>query len=122
MTAPLRLSSVDVGRTPQPDHSMETLEMKFQIDKRHGGITADGWIAARVPQALWTAFPEATSENDLAERAATYFRNKRTGEAIDPRTIRYWLRGEAVPHGSHMFTLIWMVGADFFRIPRQGAR
>ena len=96
--------------------------MTFQIDKRHGGITADGWLAARVPQALWAAFPEAASENELAEIAAPYFRNKRTGDPIEPRTIRYWLRGEAIPQGSHMFALIWMVGSDFFRIPRGGLR
>lgn len=85
-------------------------------------VTKDGWLSSRVNQALWSAFPDATSDNDLAERAAPYFRNKRTGEQIDPRTVRLWLRGSSIPQGEHMLALIWMVGADFFRLPRQGVR
>lgn len=75
----------------------------------------------RVADALWRAFPEAVSEHDLAERAAPYFR-RADGSAVDPRTVRYWLSGTSRPSFGHLLTLIAMVGADFFDLPRAGCR
>jgi hypothetical protein len=85
-----------------------------------GALTVDEYLAERVVAALWHAFPESTSENDLAARASPYFRDK-VGKPVDPRTIKYWLRKEKLPSHLHTLTLQHMVGGDFFAIPRQGA-
>lgn len=64
-------------------------------------------IADLVIRALWKSFPECHSESEVAEEAAPYFRDKR-GEPINPRTVRYWLRGETLPSALHMMTLAGM--------------
>jgi hypothetical protein len=91
------------------------LEQSFQklTGGAAGAISAHDAQMAQVIAALWAAFPEATSENDLAERAAPYFRN-RQGQAIDPKTVRLWLQGVSLPRAEFIFVLIGMVGAGFF--------
>ncbi len=76
----------------------------------------------QVVSALWQAFPEATSANDLSERAAPYFRDERSGQPINSKTIRLWLDGVSLPRTPHTLTLIGMVGANWFSLPLQGSR
>jgi hypothetical protein len=64
-------------------------------------------IADLVIRALWKSFPECHSESEIADAAAPYFRDKR-GDPINPRTIRYWLRGETLPSALHLAALIKM--------------
>ncbi len=65
-------------------------------------------LADVVIRALWESFPEAASEDELAELARPYFRNARTGEPISERTIKYWLRGETLPSALHLSALVMM--------------
>lgn len=97
--------------------------MSFQ--KNRIALTSEEWISGRVIAALWRAFPEATSEAELSEMASPYFRNlagPKVGQPIDPRTIRYWLKGDTLPRTQHFAVLAGMVGADFFSIPQKGNR
>lgn len=86
---------------------------------QRGALTEYEAKMGRVIAALWRAFPEAVSENDLATRAAPYFR-KRCGAAIDPRTVRLWLNGTSMPSSEYILVLIGMVGAEFFGLPAKG--
>jgi len=71
------------------------------------GITENEMLSKLVIKALWQAFPQASSEEAIAEAASPYFRNK-NGEHISPRTIRYWLRGETLPSAVHLSALVMM--------------
>lgn len=64
-------------------------------------------LSTLVQKALWLSFPEEHSEEGVAEAAAPYFRTKK-GDAISPRTVRYWLRGETLPSALHLSTLVVM--------------
>lgn len=74
-------------------------------------LTEGEEASRRVAVALWKAFPEATSENNLAEIASEYFR-KSDGSPVSPRTIKYWLRGDTHPSFLHTMALVRMVGAS----------
>ena len=103
---------------------MEESFQKCGAAEHRGGASARAALVAhdakiaQVIAALWAAFPEAVSENDLAERAAPYFR-RRDGSAIDPKTVRLWLQGVSLPRAEFIFVLIGMVGAGFFGLPLQ---
>lgn len=103
---------------PQGQHRGKALEQSFQ--KSAGGVAEHDAKMRQVIAALWRAFPEAISENDLAERAAPYFRN-RDGRAVDPKTVRLWLQGVSLPRAEFIFVLIGMVGAGFFGLPLDAA-
>ncbi|WP_259912738.1 hypothetical protein [Jannaschia sp. M317] len=64
------------------------------------------WFARQ----LWRAFPEATSENELADLVAELL----TTDARDvhPRTVRNWLRGENTPHFRYMLAVLSLAGAE----------
>ena len=74
-----------------------------------------------VVKALWKSFPEAHSEESIAEAAAPYFRNRR-GDPISPRTIKYWLRGETLPSAVHLSTLVMMQPKMFMAFWLTGGR
>lgn len=85
-------------------------DMSFRKEQRRNALTATEMQKRRVAEALWRAFPSATSEHQLAEMAAPHFR-KANGRPIAPRTIRYWLRGDTLPDHMHTMVLVNLVGA-----------
>lgn len=131
MTAasPRAFRSVSLVDPSHDQHGGKALEQSFQkcavrklseSEASRGQLVEHDAKMARVIAALWAAFPEAVSENDLAERAAPYFR-RRDGTAIDPKTVRLWLQGVSLPRAEFIFVLIGMVGAGFFGLPLKPA-
>ncbi|MER2509122.1 hypothetical protein [Amaricoccus sp.] len=59
---------------------------------------------------LWKAFPEARSENELADLAAEVLSSAR--RSVHPRTVRNWLRCENSPHFRYVLQVIAMAGAE----------
>ncbi|MEC9432141.1 MAG: hypothetical protein VYD87_04460 [Pseudomonadota bacterium] len=59
---------------------------------------------------LWRAFPEAGSENELAELAAEVL--SQDGRPVHARTVRNWLRCENAPHFRYVLRVIAMAGAE----------
>ena len=59
---------------------------------------------------LWKGIPEATSENDLADRWAELLTTER--RPIHPKTIRNWLRCENTPHFRYVMRVIALAGAE----------
>lgn len=59
---------------------------------------------------LWKAFPDARSENELAEVAADVLTSDK--RPVTPRTVRNWLRCENSPHFRYVLRVIALVGAE----------
>ncbi len=59
---------------------------------------------------LWRAFPEASSENELAEMAAEVLTSD--SRPVTSRTVRNWLRRENAPHFRYVLKVIALVGAE----------
>lgn len=59
---------------------------------------------------LWRAFPEATSENEVAELAAAVLSD--TARPVTPRAVRNWLRCENTPHFRYVIPLLAMAGSE----------
>ncbi|SDX89850.1 hypothetical protein SAMN05444336_11297 [Albimonas donghaensis] len=59
---------------------------------------------------LRRAFPEAGSENELAELAAEVLSHD--GRPVHARTVRNWLRCENAPHFRYVLRVIAMAGAE----------
>ena len=59
---------------------------------------------------LWRAFPEASSEYDLAQLVAEVL--TKDGRPIDARTVRNWLRCENTPHFRYIIRVIAIAGAE----------
>lgn len=131
-TPPRSFLSVASNDPSQDQHKGKPMEQSFQnLSKKtvpdyrgpcgggRNGLTHVEAMQARVIAALWRAWPEAISNNDLANRAAPYFR-RADGRAIDPKTVRQWLDGVSMPRGEFVLVLIGIVGADFFGLPNFG--
>ena len=80
-------------------------EMSFRKRKRNQDRNA------LLKAALWRAFPDATSENDLSIRAAAAML-KEGGEDITDRGIRKWLNGDALPRAKNMAALGILIGSE----------
>lgn len=59
---------------------------------------------------LWKAFPDAVSENDLAEMVAEHLATER--RPICARTVRFWLRQETTPHFRYILRILALAGAE----------
>lgn len=66
---------------------------------------------ALLKAALWRAFPDATSENDLSKKAAEAML-KEGGEDITDRGVRKWLAGDTLPRAKNMAALALLIGAE----------
>lgn len=86
--------------------------MKSLAPGRGAHMTEHEALRSLVIEALWKSFPECANEPEIAECATEYFRDKH-GNPISARTIRYWLRGDTLPHAIHMRTLFMMQPAMF---------
>ncbi len=75
--------------------------------RKCGGEEAErAWFAGL----LWRAFPEARSENELAELAAEVLTSD--SRPVTSRTVRNWLRRENAPHFRYVLKVIALVGAE----------
>jgi hypothetical protein len=59
---------------------------------------------------MWRAFPEAWSENELAELMAAHLSSE--GRAVSVRTVRYWLRGETTPHWRYVVPILALAKSE----------
>lgn len=76
--------------------------------RRH--LTTDDAECEWIARMLWKAFPEARSENDLAELVSSHF--TRRGRDVTKRTVRYWLSQETTPHWRYVVELMALAGAE----------
>ena len=68
---------------------------------------------------LWKSFPEARSENQLAELVAKVLTTDH--RPVEPRTVRNWIRCENTPHFRYVLRVIAMAGAEsLFQIIEPG--
>ncbi|WP_191569327.1 hypothetical protein [Paracoccus yeei] len=75
--------------------------------RKCGGEEAErAWFASL----LWRSFPEARSENELAELAADVLTSD--SRPVTARTVRNWLRRENAPHFRYVLKVIALVGAE----------
>lgn len=59
---------------------------------------------------LWKAFPEARSENHLAELVADVLTDDR--RPVTPRAVRNWLREENTPHFRYVIRALALAGTE----------
>lgn len=60
--------------------------------------------------AMWTAFPQARSENELAALVAAHLNRER--RQVSSRTVRYWLRQATSPHYRYVTRVLSMIDDD----------
>lgn len=94
----------DDRSSAQGHNSTGSSEMSF---RKCGGEEAErAWFAGL----LWRAFPDARSENELAELAADVLTSD--SRPVTSRTVRNWLRRENAPHFRYVLKVIALVGAE----------
>jgi len=110
--APRPLLSVSVDR-PRINHGAQALEKSFRKSPaRHRAnarpdVDADlDWFARQ----LWRAFPEAGSENELAELVAEQLTTE--NRPLHHRTVRNWLRGDNAPAFRYVTRVMALAGAE----------
>jgi hypothetical protein len=90
-----------------PDSSMGCSEMSF---RNTGGLAPEDRERAWFAGLLWRAFPDAKSENELAEMAAQVLT---TGNRpVTPRAVRNWLRRENTPHFRYVLAVLNLAGTE----------
>lgn len=82
--------------------------MSFQKDR--GAFSPEDAERVWFASLLWRAFPEAQSENELAEVAAEVLTSDK--RPVTPRTVRNWLRCDNSPHFRYVLAVIALVGAE----------
>lgn len=106
-TAPVLSRAVPV--TPSQGHHGATgLEMSFR--KSAGGVSPQDAERAWFARLLWRAFPEARSENELADLAAEVLTSGK--RPVTARTVRNWLRCENTPHFRYVLQVVALAGAE----------
>ncbi len=83
------------------------MEKSFRKMKSPAGLEAERRWFARL---LWRAFPEARSENELAELVAEVL--SLDGRRVTPRTVKNWLRCENAPHFRYVLRVLALAGAE----------
>lgn len=89
----------------QGNRRSKALEKSFR-KSQIGEIDDLAWVG----RALRRAFPDARSENELCELAAEALSGRRG--AVNPRTVRNWLRGENTPHFRYIRDILVLAGAE----------
>lgn len=104
-TAPLSVVRLSTTPSERPKIASARSEMSFRKCMAPEDVER-AWFAGL----LWRAFPEAKSENDLADTAAEVL--SRDGRSVTARTVRNWLRRENTPHFRYVLAVIAMAGAE----------
>jgi hypothetical protein len=82
--------------------------MSFQ--KCAGGISPEDAEREWFARLLWRAFPEARSENELADLAAGVLTSG--NRPVTSRAVRNWLRKDNTPHFRYVLQVLAMAGAE----------
>jgi hypothetical protein len=77
--------------------------------KSAGGLSPEDAERAWFARLLWRAFPEARSENELADLAAEALTSGK--RPVTARSVRNWLRCENTPHFRYVLQVVAMAGA-----------
>jgi len=88
--------------------SMGSSEMSFR--KFGGALSPQDAERAWFKGLLWKAFPDATSDNDLAEKAAETL--TREGRPVEARTVKNWLGCNNTPHFRYVLIVIGLAGIE----------
>lgn len=83
---------------------------KSPARQKNGRENAEEAERAWFASLLWRAFPDAVSENELAELAARVLTSD--SRPVTARTVRNWLRCENSPHFRYVLRVIGLVGAE----------
>lgn len=102
------LSDVAVARSSPGKHGTGIPTMSFR--KSRSAVSPEDAEREWFASLLWKAFPEARSENDLAEIAAKVL--TKDGRQVEPRTVRNWLRCENAPSFRYVIRVIAIAGAE----------
>lgn len=100
---------------PLPTHhsrvngSRGVSEMSFRKSRR-GALTPEAAERAWFAGLLWKAFPDASSENELAEIAAEVL--TKDNRPVTSRTVKNWIACENTPHFRYVLAVIALVGAE----------
>jgi hypothetical protein len=73
-------------------------------------LTRDEALMEWMVRLLWRAFPQARSENELADLIADHLTTG--GEEVSARTVRYWLRQQTTPNFKYVPHLFALAGAE----------
>lgn len=106
-----RSSAIEPTRTARVGFTMGRSEMSFIKKSRRGISSADAeraWFAGL----LRRAFPDATSENELAELVAEVLTSD--CRPVTSRTVRNWIRQENTPHFRYVLAVIGLAGSETF--------
>lgn len=105
------LSTAKPTRNSRAHVTMDRAEMSFIKKSRRGISSADAeraWFAGL----LRRAFPDATSENELAELVAEVLTSD--CRPVTSRTVRNWIRQENTPHFRYVLAVIALAGSETF--------
>ena len=105
MTAPVRSFQAVSVRNPQVNIRSKQLAKSFQKLMTREEAQRE-WFAGL----LWKAFPEATSENEVAELVAEVLTTEK--RPVTSRGVRNWLRCENTPHFRYFLPVLAMAGAE----------
>jgi len=78
--------------------------------KSRGSLSPEEAERAWFAGLLWKAFPEARSENDLADMAAEVLTTD--CRPVTSRAVRNWLRQENTPHFRYVLRVIALAGTE----------
>lgn len=96
------------GSKLQLEVGMKHSEINFR--KASTGVSREDAERAWFASLLWRAFPNARSENDLAQSAAKVLTRKKA--PVSPRQVRNWLRGESCAKLPHVMAVLAVAGAE----------
>lgn len=78
--------------------------------KYRNGLTREEAERSWMVRQMWRAFPEATSENELARLVAEHL--SKEGRPVEERTVRYWLRQVTTPNWRYVVPILALAGSE----------
>lgn len=106
MTAPVHSFHVQVQKHHSRDQDKGSRVKNFA----QNASDRDEVEKRRFARMLWKAFPEATSERELAELVAEVLTNEQ--QPVHWKTVRNWLQGDNTPHFRYVMRVIALVGIE----------
>ena len=98
-----------MGAAPESLPDLDAVYARLQAKPCRNAPGADEDLRQFVA-AMWKAFPQARSENELAEMVAAHLNKER--RQISERTVRYWLRRVTSPHFRYVTRVLNMIEDD----------
>lgn len=91
-----------------PHSGPRSHEMSFR--NRPGGLPSEQEERAWFASLLWKAFPEAASENELAEMAAEVLTS--ASRPVTARAVKNWLQSKNAPHFRYVLQVLALAGTE----------